>query len=193
MSHFTIVHVNNRKITRSIAEKFDRASCTSLEKKSSPVAMREINFHKYSRFGLGGGLFLVSLVLSWGSSGSWGNIWVLSVGSIGLMGCVARGANGAAPLLRDLLLRLRSISGPIGGAGVSVDVDVDGVGATSRSKSSRLVSRDRSPGWWWWCKWWGWTTEASELHCWPGEPDGWSFGSRRSVTNAGGSLLLKNQ
>lgn len=144
-----IVHVSNRRITRSTAKKFDRASCTSLEKKSSsPVAMREINFHKYSRLGLGGGLFLCSLVrCSWGSSGSWGSICVLSVGSIGLMGCVASGANGAAPLLRDLLLRLRSISGPIGGAGVSAEVDVDGVGCTSRSRSSRLVSRDRSPGW----------------------------------------------
>lgn len=176
---------------------FDRASCTSLEKKSSPVAMREINFHKYSRLGLGGGLFLCSVVLSWGSSGSWGSIWVLSVGSDGLMGCVARGANGAAPLLRDLLLRLRSISGPIGGTGVSLDVEADGAGGvTSRSRSSRLDSRDRSPGWWWWCRWWGWTTEVSEaVQCGLDELDGCgcSFGSRRSVTSAGGSLLLKNQ
>jgi hypothetical protein len=132
----------------------DRA-CTSLEKKSS-LNTREENFHKYSLLGLGGGLFLSLLSsLLCSSPGSEGSICVLSVGSVGLIGCEASGARGAAPLFRDLLLRLRRMSGPraeldvepittadeVSVAVIDVEVDV----RFSRSRSSRLASRERSP------------------------------------------------
>ena len=98
------------------------------------------NFHKYSLLGLGACRFLPVSSLedaldveAPSSPGSGGSICVVSVGSVGLTGCDANGARGAAPLLRDLLLRFRNSRGPSGPgldvdcvASVGTDVEVDG-------------------------------------------------------------------
>jgi len=128
----------------------------------------EKNFHKYS-LGLGGGLFrsdLSAAVLSAAPliesrSSVHSSICVVSVASDGLIGCVASGARGAAPLLRDLLRRLRRISGPKALESSPRDVEA----CASRSSSSLLTSRDaanlsvslcRSDDDWWWWWWWWW-------------------------------------
>lgn len=111
---------------------------------------REKNFHKYS-LGLGGGLLRSDLsavrsavLLSVGPppvesrSSVHSSICVVSVISDGLIGCVASGASGAAPLLRDLLRRLRRINGPRALESSPRDVEA----CASRSSNSLLTSRD---------------------------------------------------
>lgn len=126
---------------------FIAADCLGERKKRGN--RRKKNFHKYS-LGLGGGLLrsdlsavLSATVLSVGPplesrSSVHSSICVVSVASDGLIGCVARGASGAAPLLRDLLRRLRRISGPRAFESSPRDVEA----CASRSSSSLFTSRD---------------------------------------------------
>lgn len=123
------------------------ASRRTVSKKSGKRGLmrREKNFHKYS-LGLGGGLLRsdLSALLSVGPaavesrSSVHSSICVVSEISVGLIGCVARGASGAAPLFRDLLRRLRRISGPRALESSPRDVEA----CASRSSNSLLTSRD---------------------------------------------------